>query len=317
MEENKNSLIGLLLIIFAVIFAVLPVRADEPSLAGLMKREYNGRGLALKKVLASNNTYTRYLITYKSDDLTISGIMNLPKGEGPFPVLILNHGFIDPKIYTNGRGLKREQDYLARHGYIVIHPDYRNHAFSDKDESDLAGFRLGYVIDAINCIMAVKNSDKPYFEKDKIGLLGHSMGGGVVLNILVIKPELAQAAVLFAPVSADYRDNFTRWLWRRKHHPEVAEKIIAKYGSPEANPSFWAGLSAVNYLDNITTPIMLNHGTADQSVPVEWSQKLDKELKDHGKTVVYYEYAGEHHEFGPQWPLLMKRTVKFFDEYLK
>ena len=282
-----------------------------------MKRDYNGRDLTLKKVLASNNIYTRYLITYKSDNLMISGIMNLPKGAGPFPVLILNHGFIDPRIYTNGRGLKREQDYLARHGYIVIHPDYRNHAFSDKDASDLAGFRLGYVIDAINCIMAVKNSDKPYFNKDKIGLLGHSMGGGVVLNVLVVKPELAKAAVLMAPVSADYRDNFTRWLWRRKHHPEVAEKIITQYGSPESNPAFWAGLSAVNYLDNIKAPIMLNHGTADQSVPFDWSVRLEKELKAHGKSIVFYRYPGERHEFGPLWPLLMQRAVKFFDQYLK
>jgi dipeptidyl aminopeptidase/acylaminoacyl peptidase len=291
--------------------------ADEPSLTGLMKQGYNGRDLTLKKVLADNNVYTRYLITYKSDDLTISGIMDRPKGAGPFPVLILNHGFIDPKIYTNGRGLKREQDYLARHGYIVIHPDYRNHAFSSKDPSDLAGFRLGYVIDAINCVMAVKNSDKPYFNKDKIGLLGHSMGGGVVLNVLVVKPELAKAAFLMAPVSADYRENFTRWLWRRKHHPEVAEKIIAQYGSPESNPAFWAGLSAVNYLDNIKTPVMLNHGTADETVPLLWSARLAKELKAHGKSVVFYQYPGERHEFGPQWPLLMQRAVKFFDQYLK
>jgi dipeptidyl aminopeptidase/acylaminoacyl peptidase len=291
--------------------------ADEPSLTGLIKRDYNGRDLTLKKVLAENNVYTRYLITYKSDNLTISGIMNLPKGEGPFPVLILNHGFIDPKIYTNGRGLKREQDYLARHGYIVIHPDFRNHAFSDKDQNDEAGFRLGYVIDSINCVMAVKASDKAYFNKEKIGLLGHSMGGGVVLNFLVVRPELAKAAVLMAPVSADYRDNFSRWLWRRKHHPEVAEKIIAQYGSPESNPAFWAGLSAINYLDNIKAPIMLNHGTADESCPFAWSVRLTQELKTHNKDIVFYQYPGERHEFGPQWPLMMGRIVKFFDAYLK
>ncbi len=290
--------------------------AEEPSLPGLMKRAYNGRDLTLKKVLAENNVYTRYLITYKSDDLTISGIMNLPKGKGPFPVLVLNHGYIDPRVYTNGRGLKREQDYLVRHGYIVIHPDYRNHAFSSKDPDDESGFRLGYVIDAINCVMAVKNSDKPYFNKEKIGLLGHSMGGGVVINVLVVKPDLARAAVLMAPVSADYRDNFNRWLFRRRN-PGLAERIIAQYGSPEANPSFWAGLSAVNYLDNIKVPIMLNHGTADESVPFDWSVKLAEELKAHGKSVVFYQYPGEHHEFGPQWPLMMARIVKFFDGYLK
>jgi len=318
LEQKKVYVVGgILVIFFAINLAGSPVRADEPSLAGLMKREYNGRNLRIVKTLEKNSVYTRYQIAYKSDDLSISGIMNLPKGAGPFPVLILNHGFIDPKIYTSGRGLKREQDYLARHGYIVIHPDYRNHAFSDKDPDDLAGFRLGYAIDAINCIMAVKNSSYKYFNKDKIGLLGHSMGGGVVLNILVTRPDLAKAAVLFAPVSADYRDNFTRWLWRRKHHPEIAEGIIAKYGSPESNPSFWAGLSAVNYLDRIKAPVMINHGLADESVPIAWSDKLAQWLKAKGKSVIYYKYPGEHHEFGPLWPLLMQRTVRFFDQYLK
>ena len=309
----KFRSLGLIVLLFLGTLA----RADTPSLDGLIKRDYNGRDLTLKKVLAENNVYTRYLITYKSDDLTISGIMNLPKGAGPFPVLILNHGFIDPKIYTNGRGLKREQDYLARHGYIVIHPDFRNHAFSSQDPSDLAGFRLGYVIDSINCVMAVRSSDQPYFNKEKIGLVGHSMGGGVVLNFLVVRPELVKAAVLMAPVSADYRENFTCWLWRRKHHPEVAEKIIAQYGSPESNPSFWAGLSAINYLDNIKAPIMLNHGTADESVPFALSVRLEKELKAHGKSVVFYQYPGERHEFINLWPLFMQRTVKFFDQYLK
>ena len=60
---------------------------------------------------------------------------------------------------------------------------------------------------------------------------------------------------------------------------------------------------------------MINHGTADQTVPIDWSQRLEKELKAHGKDVVFYRYPGEHHEFGPLWPLLMQRTVRFFDQY--
>ena len=290
---------------------------EVPSLQALMDKQYDGRELTIKKVLFKEKNYTRNLITYKSGNLTISGIMNVPKGKGPFPVLILNHGFIDPKVYTVGRGLKREQDYFANRGYIVIHPDYRNHGLSDKDPEDIAGFRLGYVVDAINCIMAVKKSDKLYFNKEKIGLFGHSMGGGVVLNLLVVKPEMVRAAVLFAPTSADYRDNFTRWLWKRKHHPEIAEKIIATYGSPEANPSFWAGLSAINYFANIKVPILIQHGTSDESVPVEWSERLEKALVAAGKEVSLIKYPGEKHEFDAMWPTAMKRSVDFFNKYLK
>ena len=98
------------------------------SIPTMMQKEYDGRDFTVGKVLADNEIYTRYFITYKSGSLTISGIMNKPKGNGPFPMLILNHGYIDPAVYTNGRGLRREQDYLARRGYIVIHPDYIKHS---------------------------------------------------------------------------------------------------------------------------------------------------------------------------------------------
>ena len=292
-----------------------PAEESPPSIPMLMEKEFDGRGFSVKKILAGKKDYTRYLITYKSGDLTISGIMNLPKGRGPFPVLILNHGFIHPKYYTVGRGLKREQDYFARKGYIVIHPDYRNHGFSDKDPQSESNFRLGYVEDVINLVLAVRKSNKKYFDKQNIGMLGHSLGGGICLNIMVTKPDLVKAHVLYAPVSADYYDNFMRWI--QKGRPEIAQKIIRRHGTPETDPEFWAELSAINYLDNIKTPIMLHHGTADDSVPVEWSDKLAKALEEKGKSVVFYRYPGGKHEFIKYWPAVMKRTVGFFDKYLK
>lgn len=108
--------------------------------------------------------YTRYRISYKNGDLNLSGIMNIPKGEGPFPLLILNHGYIDINYYTNGRGLKREQDYFANNGYAVIHPDYRNHALSDKVSETPYNFRLGYTRDVVASIIAAQNSQIPELE---------------------------------------------------------------------------------------------------------------------------------------------------------
>ena len=51
-----------------------------------------------------------------------------PTGKGPFPAVVLNHGYIEPSIYVTGQGLAREQDYLARAGFVVLHTDYRGHA---------------------------------------------------------------------------------------------------------------------------------------------------------------------------------------------
>jgi uncharacterized protein len=286
---------------------------DTVSIPFFRERHFTGTNLKKGKVLDVQPLYTRYYITYQSGDLIISGIMNVPKGKGPFPVLILNHGYINPKIYTNGRGLKREQDYLTKNGYVVIHPDYRNHADSDHDTTHQYSFRQGYVEDVINAVIAVKNSDYAFLDKERIGMLGHSMGGGIALNFMVTQPKLVKAFVLFGTVSADVSDNYFRW---SSHHPD-GDSIVRRFGHPNENPDFWKRMSPMTYLNFSESPVMIHHGTADESCPVEWARKLNDSLTAHQKNVTFYEYPNGKHEFINEWPLVMKRTVDFFDEYVK
>lgn len=297
--------------------APLPVPAHPVSLPALMRKRYDGRGLRTVSVLGRNSAYTRYTVRFLSGRLRISGIMNVPTGTGPFPVLILNHGYIDPDIYTTGRGLAREQDYLARRGYVVIHVDYRNHAQSDDDPNYELNLRLGYTEDVINAVYAVRESKLPYLDGDRVGMLGRSMGGGVTFNALVVQPDLVKAAVVYAPVSSDVVDNFDRWIRRMGDRRVLAQRIAARYGSPEENPEFWRNVSPVTFFDRISVPLIMHHGTDDESVPIAWSHKSYAALRRAGVQARLYIYDGEHHAFGPQWTESIRRTVRFLDGYLK
>ncbi|MFA6413370.1 MAG: hypothetical protein WCW53_11790, partial [Syntrophales bacterium] len=53
----------------------------------------SGTGLTLESVEYRTDAYTRYRISYISNGLKISGILNIPQGKGPFPLLIFNHGY--------------------------------------------------------------------------------------------------------------------------------------------------------------------------------------------------------------------------------
>lgn len=284
-----------------------------PSIEELVDKNFDGRDLSVGQILERHGAYTRYYITYRSGELSISGIMNVPSGAGPFPVLILNHGYIDPAIYTNGRGLRREQDYLARQGFVVIHPDYRNHAQSSRvDDGELEN-RLGYVEDVINAVYAVRASSLPYFDKENIGMLGHSMGGGIAQTIAVAKPDLVDAIALYAPISMDYRDSYFKYMAR---NPERAERIRERYGTPEENGPVWDALSPATYVERISVPMILFQGTRDESVPKEWSDRTAELMKAEGKPLDYVVYDGEAHEFGPRWTDFMRQTTEFFRRHL-
>ena len=294
--------------------AVVTTEINPISLEALSKKEFSGTNLVLEKVLGENSKFTRYFVKYKSGEFTISGIMNVPKGEGPFPTLVLAHGYIDPAIYTTGRGLAREQKYLVERGYVVLHTDYRNHAESDDDPDNDINLRLGYTEDVINAALALKNSEFTFVDKERIGLLGRSMGGGIAFNSMVVKPGVFDAYVAFAPVSSNVIDNYNRWT---RMNFDIVEEIDKRFGLPEDNPEFWQGISAINYFDKATDPLLILHGTADETCDIKWSEATAKALQDAGKSVEFIQYEGERHAFSPRWEDSMKETIRFFEANLK
>lgn len=288
------------------------VPAHPISLPGLMEKEFSGSDLTLGKIESDNAAYTRYQVMYQSGEFKISGILNIPKGDGPFPALVLGHGYIDPAIYTIGRGLKREQDYLAKNGFIVLHTDYRNHANSDDDPNNMLHFRLGYTDDVINAALALLDSDIPQIDKNRIGYLGRSMGGGIGYNVSVVEPDLFDAIVLYAPVSPNYMQNFNRW---GITNPERYEPVYAAYGTPDENPEFWANLSAEKFYENVNDPILIHHGTLDDTCDIAWSEKAVAEMKELGKDVELITYR-DGHAFGPYWTESMENTIEFLNQHL-
>jgi dipeptidyl aminopeptidase/acylaminoacyl peptidase len=286
---------------------------DPVSLPALMQTEIVGSDLVVGDAIGSTANYTRHPVTYKANEFTISGIMNIPKGDGPFPTLVLGHGYIDVDIYTSGRGLKREQDYLANQGYIVLHSDYRNHAGSDDDPDNDTNLRLGYTIDVIAAARALRASGLPQVDTEKIGYLGRSMGGGIGYNVATVAPNEYDAIILYAPVSANYVDNFNKW---GRDNPDVGNPIIQRFGSPEDSPEFWAGISAENYFEKIDDPIMIHHGSADDTCQLAWSERAASQMEALNKDVTLHIYEGEQHAFGPQWELSMQRSVEFFQKNL-
>ena len=293
-----------------------PEAVNPVSLPALFAKRYDGRRLRLGRVLLRTDAYTQRAVTYRGDGLLITGVMDIPEGSGPFPVLVLAHGYIDPAVYATGQGLRREQDWLARAGYVVLHVDYRDHAGSSRDPDADEHLRLGYTVDVINAIHALRRSRLRFLDRERIGLLGRSMGGGVVYNVLTVAPGLVDAAVVFAPVSSRAEENFDRWIRHDPSRAALSRRIIRAYGTPEQSPEFWREVSPRTFFGRITEPILIHHGTADESCPIRWSRQSLAALRRAGVDARMFTYPGEPHAFAGAWPTSMRRTVRVFDRRL-
>ena len=285
----------------------LPEPPDRLSLPTLMREEYDAGPIRRTRLVVDAGSYRRYEATYRSGKITVSGILLVPSGRGPFPGVVLNHGYIDPAIYVTGQGLAREQDALARAGFIVFHTDYRGHAASDPVAPMDRETRLGYTRDTINAVLALKQERR--VDPDRIAMLGRSMGGGVTYNALVTQPGLVKAAVVYAPVSSRFQDNLRQFTIPGR--PEVAESFFAEHGTPRESPEFYAGLSPRTYFDRITEPVLIHHGTSDDSCPIRWSRSTHRLMRQAGVDSRLLVYPEEEHAFVPQWDESMRRTIAF------
>lgn len=281
------------------------------TIEGLRARTYPGGQIRITHTITVTDAYTRTYITYPSDGLTISGLMHVPFGKGPFPVVIMNHGYIPPSQYVTGSDTYRAADILARNGYLTISPDFRGYARSD---SGLNLFRTGYLIDALNAAAAVKSL--PYANPRAIGMWGHSMGGGVTTRAMVVSP-LIKAHVLYAPVSADVRvRRFTGGLSGASGVDDA--DLYDSYFYWTRNPKLVQELSPINFFKYVSAPVQIHVGEIDRTTPPEWSQAIRDGLKEQGKYVEYYEYPRQAHAFiGNGWTLFNNRVVTFFNKYLK
>ena len=311
-------------------------QAIQPyTIDGLREREYESGTITRGEPVLETENFTRYLITYPSDGLTITGVLQIPKtGEAPYPVIVMNHGFFSRYIYNSGDGTDRAAEFLNRRGYLTVSSDYRSWASSDTGESL---FYSGQVIDVINLMNALPSI--PEADTDRIGMWGHSMGGGITAKVITIVGARVKAAVLYSSVSADFADVIGRWgpgcigdVYEGEATfgcnssdilpLDLPADLTASYFDATTDPVMLEAVSPLYHFDLVKAPVQVVYGTEDgktsAGTPPEWSKKMYQAFVDAGVDAEIFGYQGEEHSFiGDPWFVFMAKTQLFFDEHVK
>ena len=122
----------------------------------------------------------------------------------------------------------------------------------------------------------------------KVGIVGGSYGGFMVLSAISTYPKLWGAAVDFVGIA-----NFVSFLertgvWRRKVRED-------EYGSLERDRDFLESISPIRHTDQIRCPLLVVHGANDPRVPVGEAEQIVAELTRRKVPVEYLRYENEGH----------------------
>jgi len=231
--------------------------------------------------------------------------------EKTYPVFIYYYERFSQRLYDFNHPVTNHRPNVAQYvsdGYVVFMPD----VWFTIPEPGYSATKS--IVPGVHKLVEMGVADP-----DAIGLHGHSWSGYLTAHV-VTQTDMFAAAVAGAPVS-----NMTsayggiRWgtgLARQFQY----EKTQSRLGvSLWENPNPYIENSPLFFADRINTPIMIQHGDADEAVPWYQSIELYLALRRNGKESVFLHYYDEPHhlrQFANRLDYAMKMK-EYMDHYLR
>lgn len=269
----------------------LPTRTLQPyeqyTIDALRRRTYGGGSIEILDKLAETDLYTSYSIRYPSDGLNIYGFVNIPKGPGPFPVIVPVHGYAPYGSYNVFDPSADFSDIFAENQFIVVHPGLRNHPPSDSGDNLL---RVGMSVDVMNLIALLRDTGNLPAElaganPERIGLWGNSLGGEIVLRVLTLSPDI-RAALLYSSMSGNIELN-SRQLYEITRDDQFQQ-------DSQVPIEMMSRISPMYYYHFIKSAVQLHHGLDDTTAPISWAVETCSFLQSAGVPAqcIYYPDVG-------------------------
>jgi len=280
--------------------------------------------------------FSATLYQYESAGLKVHAMVARPDVKAPedgFPVVIFNHGHHPepPKYGITAEGKDHRPGdyyraipalYVAR-GFLVVVPDFRGHNNSE-------GFKFTegmlesayYTEDVLNLIAGLQ--DIAGINHDALFMMGHSMGGEVTLRTLLGTDKI-KAASMWSSVGGDIWDQ--AYYYSRYSEPtapdssEIDKTVVTRLRGEiaELDGDFDSDSveSRLN-LQQLQSPIIIQHAVGDRSAAYKWSEELAKELYMRGKRYEFWSVPGDKHLFSADdMKKAADRDVAFFQSTIR
>ena len=271
---------------------------------------------SLNPEINANDLVEAENIRYKSfDGMEVPAILYKPQeatSANKVPALVLVHG--GPGGQAR-RGYKAQVQFLVNHGYAVLDVNNRGSSgygktFFTADDRKHGREPLWDVVEAKKYLQSTG-----WVDEQKIGVMGGSYGGYMVLAALAFKPQEFAVGVDIFGVS-----NWVRTLKSIPPYWESARKsLYREIGDPETQLEMLKASSPLFHADKIRRPLIVLQGANDPRVIKPESDEIVEAAKKSGVPVEYVVFDNEGHGFTKKVNEIRanKAILEFLDKHLR
>ena len=296
---------------------IKPRPYDKYTIENLSSQKYPPGKIDFVKIIDETKFFSTYLVNFYfppsfevENSLKTSGIINLPKGDGKYPIIVMFRGYVDVETYHSGMGTEKASGVFATNGFITLAPDFLGYADSDPNSENIFESRFQTYTTALSLINSLDQIKQ--WDGKNIFIWGHSNGGQVALTVLEIS-GLTYPTTLWAPVSKPFPYSILYYTDESDDRGKLIRRELANFEGTYDVELY----SLTNYLDRIKSPLQIHQGTADDAVPITWTNELVKKLEGLKIDVDYIKYPGADHNLQPSWDTVVSRDLTFFKKRLK
>ena len=208
-----------------------------------------------------------------------------PDGELP-PLVTICHG---GPTSASGTGLDLSTHYWTSRGFAVVDVNYRGSSGYGKVYRDALKGKWG-IYDTDDCIAAAQHLiDQGLVDKDRVIIRGGSAGGYTTINALTFHDFFAAGAALYGIADLMVFIGDTH-----KYESRYLESLVGPY---PAEAQRYHDRSAINFMDQLATPMIILQGLEDEIVPPSQAEIMVDALESKGLPYAYIGFPGEQHGF--------------------
>ena len=204
--------------------------------------------------------------------------------------------------------------YLVNNGYVLIAVNNRGSSGYGKTFYRMDDHKHGQD-DLADCVEAKKYLESTgYVDMKRVGIMGGSYGGYMVLAALTFRPEEFALGVDMFGVS--------NWLRTLKSFPSwwepYKESWYREVGNPDTEEEYLRSISPLFHANNIVKPLMVLQGKNDPRVLKAESDEIVEAARKRDVPVEYLVFKDEGHGFAKKENQIKgyRAILDFLDKYL-